>query len=297
MRIKYLLIVFITVWCNVILAQDSKVDETVTQWESWDEVWLLNDDAQGNFQIEAYKPIFLTFTNYNNGINNIPTSENPINFNDISLGFTDQELKFQLSFKTRVWNNVFNSSVDLWAAYTQSSRWQIFNGAISRPFRETNYEPEIMAIIPTDYSLFGLKGTHIGVSFNHQSNGRANPFSRSWNRIIFEAGLEVKNLSVLIRPWIRLSEDAIEDDNPEILNYLGRGELVVDYHFGKFSWYSIVRHSLRFGDNSRGGFQSDLHWHVNSNLAFKLHTFHGYGESLLDYNYKVSMVGLGVLLN
>ena len=65
------------------------------------------------------------------------------------------EAKFQLSLKTKVLQGIFGSRADLWVGYTQSSRWQVYNGDISRPFRETNYEPELMLVLPNSYSFAG----------------------------------------------------------------------------------------------------------------------------------------------
>ncbi|MFE1636147.1 phospholipase A, partial [Acinetobacter baumannii] len=87
--------------------------------------------------------------------------------------------------------------------YTQSSRWQTFNAEESRPFRETNYEPEASLMFRTNYELLGLDGRLLGVTLNHQSNGRSDPLSRSWNRVIFNVGLERGNFALMLRPWIR----------------------------------------------------------------------------------------------
>ncbi|HCK63586.1 MAG TPA: phospholipase, partial [Acinetobacter radioresistens] len=107
------------------------------------------------------------------------------------------EAKFQISFKTKAAENIFGDNGDLWLGYTQSSRWQVYNEDESRPFRETNYEPEVSLMFRTNYNLLGLNGRLLGLTFNHQSNGRADPLSRSWNRIIMNVGLEHENFALM----------------------------------------------------------------------------------------------------
>jgi phospholipase A1 len=88
------------------------------------------------------------------------------------------ELKFQISFKTKIAENLFGDNGDIWAGYTQSSRWQAYNSEDSRPFRETNYEPEVMMVFRNGYSIGGWRGRMTGISLNHQSNGRADPLAQ-----------------------------------------------------------------------------------------------------------------------
>ena len=88
--------------------------------------WLLNDRTSKKFKIIPYKPVYFLLANYTTNINNFPVSDNPINSVEESSEFSNTELKFQLSFKTRDFKNLLGRKIggDLWIGYNQSSRWQ-----------------------------------------------------------------------------------------------------------------------------------------------------------------------------
>ena len=266
------------------------------------ERWQVNDTLtkqKGLFKVETYKPVYILLANYTTNINEQPTSDNPLNVVPEPIeGLQDTELKFQISFKTKALHNILGKKIggDIWVGYTQTSRWQLYSPDISRPFRETNYEPEVMFVIPTPYKIFGLNGVFAGIGFNHQSNGRSNPLSRSWNRVIMQFGWETKDMSIVLRPWWRLQEEPIEDNNPGIENYIGRGDLMVAYEKERHDLSITARHSMRFGDDNRGSMQIDYAYRIYDYLKLHLQIFHGYGESLIDYNHKQTTVGLGVSL-
>lgn len=297
MKSNQLILLFVFVFTVQISAQE--VD--LYQSKSLSEKWSLHDslNKQPLFTFEPYKPVYILFANYSNDINQWPSSENPENTFPTPLDFNKTELKFQLSFKTKVLRNVFGKKVggDVFLAYTQSSRWQVYNAENSRPFRETNYAPEIIFIIPTKYTLFGLQGSYAGISATHESNGRSNPASRSWNRIIFHIGLESEQWRVLIKPWFRISEDFEEDNNPNIENYIGRAEVLLAFKPHRKHQLSLSgKHSLKGGSNSRGSFQFDYAIQVYDNLKLYSQLFHGYGESLIDFNHTQTTFGIGVSL-
>jgi len=269
---------------------------------SLSERWQINDTLTGQkglFRIETYKPVYILLANYTNDINEQPTSDNPLNVVPEPIeGLENTELKFQISFKTKALHNIFGKRIggDIWVGYTQTSRWQVFSPDLSRPFRETNYEPEIMLIVPTPYKIFGMSGVFAGIGFNHQSNGRSNPLSRSWNRVIMQFGWETQDLSIVLRPWWRFQEEPVEDNNPGIENYVGRGDLMVAYEKGRHDISMVARHSMRFGDDNRGSIQMDYAFRIYDYLKLHLQVFNGYGESLIDYNHKQTTVGIGVSL-
>ncbi|SEG35216.1 Phospholipase A1 [Flavobacterium urumqiense] len=119
-----------------------------------------------------------------------------------------------MSFKTKVLQKFFRGHIDFWVAYTEISYWQIYNTNLLRPFREVNYEPELILNFPVKFKLFGLNIRMIGMAINHESNWNSDPYSLSWNRIIFHAGFLNNHLSIYSRPWLILS--AAKNDNPDI---------------------------------------------------------------------------------
>jgi phospholipase A1 len=65
---------------------------------------------------------------------------------------------------------------------------------ISRPFRTTDHEPEVMYVYPTDAQLpWGWRWRYSGLGVVHQSNGQSLPLSRSWNRVYLMTGMELDN--------------------------------------------------------------------------------------------------------
>ena len=261
-----------------------------SRWE------LAKGSKLGTWNFRAYKPVYLLPAFWSSDPNVLPSSPNPRNTATTPQDLSSVEAKFQLSFKTKAFENVFGDNGDIWMAYTQSSRWQVYNSADSRPFRETNYEPEVLLVFRNNYRLFAWKGRMAAVGLNHQSNGRADPLSRSWNRVMFNVGLDRDNWSVMLRPWYRIPESRGDDDNPDIEDYMGRGDLTVVRMAGDNEFSLMARHSLRGGDRSHGALQFDWGFPITRQLRGHLQVFDGYGESLIDYNHKATYVGLGVSL-
>ena len=262
------------------------------------ERWELScRDQMPRFLPRPYKPVYLLPVSWTSRSNRSPapsSSESPDNGVIQALDLDKNEAKFQISLKSKIWALDDHGTLSVWGAYTQSSRWQVYNGRVSRPFRETNYEPELILTHGTHVALpFGWKASMVGLSLNHQSNGRAAPLSRSWNRVIGELSFERDETTVSLRPWWRVLNSG-SDDNPHIQDYVGRGEVLVTQKLGRHVLALTARHSLRFGDRSRGSAQLEWAFPIGGGLHGYLQLFSGYGESLIDYNFRESRVGLGV---
>lgn len=263
----------------------------------------------GRFNIRGYRPINLSWSVADN-VNTEPSSPTPghtANHTD----YLPSEGRIQLSVRTKIAQGFLTHDDpvkrdSLWFGYTQQSYWQLFSASISRPFRITDHEPELIYIAPTDPVELpgGWRLRYGGMSVNHQSNGQALPLSRSWNRVILMAGMEKDTRFTLTgRLWQRMPEAADSDDNPGISDYVGRAEVSGRWNIDKVNTLGLtVRHSLQATAN--GSFR--LEWmralsngnHGRYDSGLRLHTeiFSGYGDSLLDYNHHRTVLSIGLSL-
>jgi len=262
-----------------------------------DRRWELAKDSKlGTFNLRAYKPIYLLPAFWSSHNNQTPYSPNPRNSVVTPQQLDAIEAKFQLGFKTKLAENLFGHNGDLWFGYTQSSRWQVYNDDISRPFRETNYEPEALLVFRNGYRLGTWRGRMLAVGITHQSNGRSDPLSRSWNRLMFNIGLDREHWALMLRPWVRINDPADDDDNPDISDYLGRADITLTRLHGRHEFSLMARHSLRPGARSHGALQLDWGFPIHRHFRGHVQLFNGYGESMIDYNHKTTSIGIGVSL-
>jgi phospholipase A1 len=258
--------------------------------------WELDSvNRKGTFLITPYKPIYVTAGRWSSNPNTQPTSENPLYSSTTAVDYNNYEAKFQLSLKTKVLQRIFWGYGDLWVGYTQKAHWQIYNEKLSRPVRELNYEPELILNFPVHINFLGFTTRMLGFGFNHQSNGQELPTSRSWNRVIFQAGIEKGKWQIYIRPWIRLHDK--DDENPNITNYIGNGEVTIIRSIGRHQLSFVGTHSLHFTSSlGRGSIQGNWVFPIIGNFKGLLQVSEGYGETLIDYNHRQTTIGLSVSL-
>ncbi|HKT30337.1 phospholipase A [Dyella sp.] len=262
-----------------------------------DSRWELSPQSKlGTFNLRGYKPIYVLPLFGTTHQNNLPYSPNPVNAVHTPLGMQSVEGKFQLSVKTKIWQGVFGDAGDLWVGYTQDSYWQVYNARISRPFRETDYEPEAMLVFNTDYHLFGWNGRLLGIGLDHQSNGQSDPQSRSWNRVMGQIGLERANWTIVFRPWWRIPESDKDDNNPDISNYMGRADIQIIHEWNGQEFSLLLRDSLRGGSRQHGAARFTWSFPLAGNLRGYMEFFKGYGENILDYNHNATYLGVGISL-
>ena len=207
------------------------------------------------------------------------------------------ETKFQLSILAKV-VDFAGYSFDMF--FTQRSFWQIGYLKYSRPFRESNFNPGLLIRTP-DYSI--SKNTHLRFDLigEHQSNGQVEPISRSWNRAAIAPALLYGDLYLEYKLWYRLPEEEKEypndpkgDENPDIEKYLGYGELFLTYTDEIFYFSLLSRMNPSYGHYA---IEANFSIRVTNGLGPRImfQVFDGYGESLIDYNRKITKVGVGLL--
>lgn len=254
-------------------------------------LWQLDKATrQGAFSLMPHRSNYILPLSYNSSPNREPFQAG-MSGRDIQ----ETEVKLQLSLKVKLWEDILNRDMDLWFGYTQKSFWQLYNFKESAPFRETDYEPELLLNFRTNYHLLGLNGRTATVGFNHQSNGRSDPYSRSWNRIVGNLGFERDNFTLLLKTWCRLPESAASDDNPDLEKYMGYGEVWAYYFWKEHRFGLMLRDNLRTDDN-RGALQLEWSFPLLENVSGHIQYFVGYGENLLDYNHSVNRIGIGFII-
>jgi phospholipase A1 len=245
------------------------------------------------FVLTPHKTNYMLFAAYNTASPNTgPFTEQ---LADAALSWDHVEAKFQLSLKFPLMEDLVGDDGYLYMAYTNRSFWQVYNKEASAPFRETNHEPEAWIRFRPGWNLFGFRNVINDIGIAHQSNGRSGILSRSWNRLYAQAIFQKDDFYLAFKPWWRIPEEADEDDNPEIDDYLGNFELGGLYQMERHSITVMLRNNLRYDDN-RGAIQVDWSFPFTKRLRGYVQWFSGYGESLIDYNASVNSIGLGLLL-
>lgn len=266
----------------------SELPVTLTMAQHWE---LGAENKRGVFNFRPHHSNYLIAVHSNS-----PNSEpyQGLRRFDPGTDLSHTEVAFQFGFKAKLVEDVLNRPIDLWFGYTQQSFWQASNHRASSPFRETNYQPEVMAVVPLEMRVLGLDARFLSLGFVHQSNGQASILSRSWNRLYAQVGLERDDFSLLARVWKRIEEDRDEDDNRDITDYMGHGDILATYRWEGHEFSALGRYNFRKG---HGAAQLGWAFPLTTNLKGYMQVFSGYGQSLIEYDHAQQSIGLGVMLN
>ena len=211
------------------------------------------------------------------------------------------EAKYQISVKLPLYQ-VENSTSGLYMAFTAVSYWQVYNGEASKPFRETNYEPELFYSWRNELTFAGFKFNQIRFGLSHQSNGQSGLRSRSWNRLFASAMFSDADSFYHIKAWYRIKEDEKDDpfdstgdDNPDITTFMGHTEFGYGTTLGDFNVMALIRNNLKTSNN-KGSIELNLSYPISERYELLMQYFNGYGDSLVDYNRHQQRIGFGVQL-
>jgi phospholipase A1 len=252
--------------------------------------WELSDGARrGVFKFRPYRDNYLLLLNYNSSVNQAPFA----GLMPAGEKFQRGEINYQLSFKMKLMEQTAGTPVDFWLGYSHQSFWQLYNRAASSPVRETNYQPELMAVVPVHGRIAGLGLRFVKLGIVHQSNGQISALSRSWNRVYAELGAERGDFAISARLWKRFTIVAM-NDNPDIINYMGSGDVRISMRDGEHEYSVTARRNIHTG---HGALQAGWAFPLSGSLKGYLQLFSGYGQSLIDYNYARKSVGAGILVD
>jgi phospholipase A1 len=241
------------------------------------------------FTITLYEPTYLLPAIYSIKQNRSDAMNNPIK-NEIR----NLEVNFKLSFKVPIITHIFHKDNALYLAYTQLSYWQAYRKGPF--FRETNYRPEILLSSNLNFSLGrDWKFQLFNLGFMHESNGSGGLTEKSWNRAYTEGVLAKQNWLISLKPWYIINDQALRLCNHDIRRYLGNGRLLVAYNYNK----NVIAAEIQ---NLEHGFKlttAKLSWSfpITDKIKGYMQIFHGYGNSLLDYNFRKNSIGIGLALN
>jgi len=243
------------------------------------------------FDILPHKPTYMLVVDHSNSLNVSPMT--PTHPAPAPADLRANQAMFQLSAKFKVVDLQRSIGASLWAGYTQKSEWQVYNPTVSRPFRETDYEPELMLAFHPDRHFLGLRWRLLNFGLVHQSNGQSDPLSRSWNRAYVQFGLEHDRLELLLRPWWRIPENRGNDDNPDIIDYMGYGDVVASYRVNRQTFSLLGRYNPR---THKGALRASWSFPAWRRMRGYVQAFSGYGETLVDYNWRQTTFGFGIAL-
>jgi len=291
---------FIFLFVLALYAQEEKIKEP----KSWFETLNLTDidDSEAKEYLKKYNSSSFGLKPYRANYL-LPLGYTSYHYKTLPYTPTDApyihvEAEIQVSFKLLVAQNIFGYNEKYYAAYTQRSFWQIYTQ--SSPFRESNYNPELFVIFPKgDIDFFGYKALEVG--YSHISNGQGNielsgnaeefpqlqNRSRSLNVLYAKFLWQYKAILYDLKLWSPLM---YEDDNPDIYDYYGYMQFDMKYFYKKNLFTLMVRGNPV---KLKGALEATYSYPLHEDIFLYAKIFHGYGESLIDYNHNLTKYSIG----
>ncbi len=287
MKTKILLIFLSSLLCFPLCSADENFEQVKREYES-----LLTK----KYILLPHKGTYLLPFSYNFNPNNASYKVLTSQPEFANRGEYNRKLEaeLQVSFMILAAQDLFNTDFNLFFGYTQQSWWQVYNSAWSKPFRESNYAPELFArkILNDPINFLGGKFIAYDLGYVHQSNGQTQELSRSWDRVFIRTAFVFGNFFLRMALWYRLPEKDSKDDNKYIYNYIGHGEIQLDQISKKSKF------SLRIIPGTRHpGAELMYSYPWREGLRFFAKLSQGYGLSLIDQDNEGQKIALGFVLS
>jgi Outer membrane phospholipase A len=233
-------------------------------------------------------PFSYTATPHEDLYNKYKSDVDPGNNNDF---YKKEEAEFQISFMLPIYRKIAESDWDLLFAYTHHAWWQIYNEPWSKPFRETNYMPELFfRKLNRNSQVAGMDLVAFDAGYMHQSNGQVQGLSRGWDRLFARAYLMSSSTAAIITMWARVDDGGPYDDNSDIYDYMGIGEVELAQSFGPNS----IRVKVPLAKIPSLELQYTYPWREHLRWIVSLRS--GYGHSLIGYDRQDERIGIGLAL-
>ncbi|MDE6191112.1 MAG: phospholipase A [Muribaculum sp.] len=202
-------------------------------------------------------------------------------------------VKFQISVSQRLTKRTLPLGTYLYLFYTQKCFWDVLRKSF--PMTDLNFNPGIGLTKP----LF-VKDRFIGkvsLILEHESNGKAEEESRSWNRVSFAGNILIDpTMMVHGKIWIPIVDG---ENNRDLLDYYGLYQFGITYMTPTKRFVGSVILTKRKGWNPFN-FNTvvELSYKLfnNENQYFFLQYYNGYGEGLLDYKEFKSQLRVGICI-
>ncbi len=287
--------------CGVVRVADAVAQDEILPESSQVE----NGKQQGNDKSECDKrsPISTYKINYF-ALNNLPNNDKA-------------QVKFQLSVKYKFINrdiSVGGRPLALYFAYSQISLWNV--GQSSKPFEESNYNPEAFLNYGANITRGSVTLRDIILSpYEHESNGLAGPQSRSWNRVYAavrvgflpitkqcdDDSTQKDHVQLKVKVWHAYGfsdEDAYLQSigsNRTFLDYEGYGEVKVALRdiLVQGDWGNRIDMTSKIG--GKQNFEFEYQQKIPSlNFTPYFQYWYGYDETLLRFDRYGRRAFLGV---
>jgi outer membrane phospholipase A len=265
---------------DVTVPQDESIEQAEKVYPTLDSMFTISQPYEKN--ASPYEPVYFV------------------------LGTELEKSKFQISFKYRFLDadSLFAKSnpwvTGLHFGYTQTSFWDL--ASASAPFDDTSYKPELFWLsqnfLKSEHGL--LKGVFFQSGFQHESNGKAEDFSRSTNYayikpvLVFYDDDSKLGLQLSSKIWSYVEND--DTTNPDLADY--RGYFDLEAKFGMAEGLMAGTH-FRLADQG-GSFQFDISYPLHNIFgdALDVYFYAQYSnvlaESLLDYQERTQALRFGL---